>query len=204
MIRKGTITFWDDKKGFGFITPDSGKKEIFVHIKEFENRRFRPEIGKPLLYELSTGKDGRLCAKNARLTDKPPAEISKSTFFALGFISLIGTAIYFEKLQPEAIFIYLIFSIITYFTYAKDKKAAEHNSWRTPENTLHILALLGGWPGAMIAQQRLRHKSRKQPFRFIFWVTALANTSALILSTSPTGISWVKNTATTILRSFHS
>jgi uncharacterized membrane protein YsdA (DUF1294 family)/cold shock CspA family protein len=204
MIRKGTITFWDDKKGFGFITPDSGKKEIFVHIKEFENQRFRPEVGKSLQYELSTSKDGRLCAKNAHLSEKSLKEISKSTFFALGFITLIGTAVYLNELPPQTIFIYVFFCIITYLIYAKDKRAAEHSNWRTPENTLHILALIGGWPGAMIAQQKLRHKSKKQPFRFIFWVTALANTSALILITTPTGISWVKNTAIDLLRAFHS
>jgi uncharacterized membrane protein YsdA (DUF1294 family) len=52
-------------------------------------------------------------------------------------------------------------------------------AWRTAENRLHVLALLGGWPGALIAQQVLRHKSRKASFRFTFWVTVVLNCVAL-------------------------
>lgn len=190
MKTTGKIKFWDDKKGYGFITPDSGKKEIFVHIKEFENRRFRPEIGKPLTYELSTGRDGRLCAKNAKLAEKPPKEISKSVLLAVLFLVSISIAVFFHKLPSSTIFIYTILSIITYLMYAKDKSAAENGNWRTPENTLHILSILGGWPGAIIARKKLRHKSTKQPFRFIFWITTLVNTASLLWFTTPIGANW--------------
>ncbi|HBH72150.1 MAG TPA: hypothetical protein DDY43_01605 [Synechococcales bacterium UBA10510] len=40
---------------------------------------------------------------------------------------------------------------------------------------LHLLALLGGWPGGLIARHKLRHKTIKQPFRFIFWCTVVLN-----------------------------
>lgn len=52
-------------------------------------------------------------------------------------------------------------------------------SWRVPENTLHLLALLGGWPGALYAQQTLRHKTQKTSFRIVFWMTVLANSGGL-------------------------
>ena len=71
-------------------------------------------------------------------------------------------------IQPET-------SIITFIIYAKDKSAARQGHWRTKESTLHMLALLGGWPGALIAQQTLRHKSQKADFRFVFWVTVVLN-----------------------------
>lgn len=48
-------------------------------------------------------------------------------------------------------------------------------AWRTKESTLHTLALIGGWPGALIAQQLLRHKSRKNAFQFMFWTTVVLN-----------------------------
>jgi len=51
--------------------------------------------------------------------------------------------------------------------------------------TLNILA--GGWPGALVAQEKLRHKTRKQPFRFIFWVTVLMNCGAFIWFFTPAG-----------------
>jgi len=51
---------------------------------------------------------------------------------------------------------------------AFSKSAARKGAWRTQESTLHLLSLVGGWPGALVAQQKLRHKSKKQSFRFVF------------------------------------
>jgi uncharacterized membrane protein YsdA (DUF1294 family) len=73
---------------------------------------------------------------------------------------------------------YAVASAITFLVYAADKTAARKGRWRIPEATLHILALIGGWPGALIAQQLLRHKTQKQPFRFIFWITVILNLAA--------------------------
>jgi uncharacterized membrane protein YsdA (DUF1294 family) len=75
---------------------------------------------------------------------------------------------------------YLLISLLTFVIYAKDKSAAEKGSWRIPESTLHFLALIGGWPGALLAQQVLRHKSKKQPFRFVFYLTVLLNCGLLV------------------------
>ena len=73
--------------------------------------------------------------------------------------------------------------------YAVDKSAARKGAWRTQESTLHLLSLAGGWPGALVAQQKLRHKSRKQSFRFVFWVTVLLNCGAFVWLFTPTGAS---------------
>ena len=70
---------------------------------------------------------------------------------------------------------YFIMSLFTFYMYAKDKSAARNRTWRTKENTLHLLALFCGWPGAFMAQRMLRHKSSKQPFRLIFWLTVILN-----------------------------
>lgn len=40
MRTKGKITFWNDEKGYGFITPSAGLKQVFVHIRAFSNRSF--------------------------------------------------------------------------------------------------------------------------------------------------------------------
>ncbi len=76
---------------------------------------------------------------------------------------------------------YLIISLLAFIVYAKDKAAAKKGSWRIPESTLHLLSLLGGWSGALIAQQTLRHKSKKESFRFVFWTTVLLNCGAFAL-----------------------
>jgi len=74
---------------------------------------------------------------------------------------------------------YFIISVVTYITYAIDKSAAEHNRWRIQESTLHILSLIGGWPGALIAQRMLRHKTQKTSFQIIYWATVGFNMAGL-------------------------
>lgn len=70
---------------------------------------------------------------------------------------------------------YAVMSIASFALYGLDKAAARAGSRRTPEMTLHVMALLGGWPGALFAQRVFRHKTRKQPFRALSWCTVIAN-----------------------------
>jgi uncharacterized membrane protein YsdA (DUF1294 family) len=62
-------------------------------------------------------------------------------------------------------------SVATYATYGRDKRRAEAGGARTPESTLHLLSLLGGWPGALLAQARHRHKTGKPGFQLVFWAS---------------------------------
>jgi len=71
--------------------------------------------------------------------------------------------------------------------YAVDKSAAKKGIWRTQESTLHLLSLTGGWPGALVAQQKLRHKSKKESFRLVFWATVVLNLGAFVWLHTPTG-----------------
>jgi uncharacterized membrane protein YsdA (DUF1294 family) len=70
---------------------------------------------------------------------------------------------------------YVVLSVVAFFAYAVDKSAAIKGRWRTSESSLHLLGLACGWPGALLAQQFLRHKTAKPSFVFGFWVTVIAN-----------------------------
>ncbi|OJA04199.1 DUF1294 domain-containing protein [Halomonas sp. QHL1] len=70
---------------------------------------------------------------------------------------------------------YALISVIAYITYAIDKKAAIKNRRRVSEKSLHLLGLVGGWPGALLAQQQLRHKTQKTAFQVTFWLTVVVN-----------------------------
>lgn len=61
-------------------------------------------------------------------------------------------------------------SVLTFFAYFADKRCAQRGDWRLPESLLHLLAVLGGWPGAFLAQHQLRHKSSKLSFLVLFWL----------------------------------
>lgn len=75
----------------------------------------------------------------------------------------------------------LALNLLTFVVHALDKRAARGAQRRTPENTLHLLALAGGWPGAWLAQRRFRHKTQKLPFRLVFGLTVLLHGAALAL-----------------------
>lgn len=63
----------------------------------------------------------------------------------------------------------LAVSAFAFFAYRSDKRRAEAGAWRVPEATLHLLSLLGGWPGALLAQRAYRHKTAKLSFQVVFW-----------------------------------
>ncbi|WP_245574994.1 DUF1294 domain-containing protein [Chitinilyticum litopenaei] len=77
----------------------------------------------------------------------------------------------------------LAFSAIAFAAYGLDKARAQSGSWRITEATLHGWALLGGWPGAWLAQRVFRHKTRKAGFRGVFLATLLLNLAGLLALT---------------------
>jgi uncharacterized membrane protein YsdA (DUF1294 family) len=83
-------------------------------------------------------------------------------------------------------------NMLTFLVYAWDKSAARAGRWRTAESTLHLMALAGGWPGALLAQQWLRHKSVKPAFRAVFWATVVLNVAVWLWLCSPWGWSALK------------
>ncbi|MEG0182543.1 MAG: DUF1294 domain-containing protein [Stenotrophomonas sp.] len=74
---------------------------------------------------------------------------------------------------------YLAASAVAFLFYRHDKKAAQDGRQRTAEKTLQLLALIGGWPGALVAQSVLRHKNRKASFQAMFWGVVVVNVGAL-------------------------
>lgn len=187
MRSKGKITTWHDDKGYGFITPFDDSKSIFIHVNAFSHRERRPELGDVVTYSHAKDSRGRPCAAKAtlpgqKLRQQAPRRPSKpAIFFALSFLTSVGASFWYGSLPVEIFIFYAAISLITYFAYALDKSAAKRRrASRTPESTLQFLGLLGGWPGALIAQQTLRHKSKKTSFRIMYWATVLMNCAALI------------------------
>ena len=185
MRYQGKITNWKDDQGFGFITPNGGGKQVFVHIKAFANRQRRPVGSEIVTYQLKTDARGRAQAENVAFVGERVQSSTTSgrsnirLIFAAAFIVFVAALAFAGKL-PFAVFgLYVVISIVVFIVYALDKSAARKNQWRTPENTLHLLALIGGWPGALVAQKLLHHKSSKQSFQAVFWVTVVLNCGIL-------------------------
>nr|WP_285817753.1 DUF1294 domain-containing protein [Echinimonas agarilytica] len=101
---------------------------------------------------------------------------------------IVCFAVALGRVHYWILILYLVLSLLAFAMYAIDKSAAKKDRWRTSEKTLHWVALLGGWPGALIAQQTLRHKTQKRSFRMLFWATVVVNVIAFIGLTTPTGM----------------
>lgn len=91
------------------------------------------------------------------------------------FLAAVSALVWLEELPRWLLVTYIVLSVLTFLVYGWDKRAARLQQARVAESTLHLLAVIGGWPGALIAQNRLRHKSRKASFLLIFWCTVIVN-----------------------------
>jgi cold shock CspA family protein len=155
---EGVLKIWNDERGFGFIEPDRGDQEIFVHIKAFAPRSGRPQISQRVSFEVELGTEGKKRAKNVELVQTArsrmasrqpgPEKWGTATLVAIpAFLLLFLAVSIFWKPPLVVALVYVGASLVTLLAYAMDKAAAERGAWRTPESTLHALALAGGLAG---------------------------------------------------------
>jgi uncharacterized membrane protein YsdA (DUF1294 family)/cold shock CspA family protein len=192
MRLQGKVTRWKDDKGFGFIAPERGSDDIFLHISDMENRQKRPNVGDVVTFELSYDERRRKRARRVSYAggESVPNLPSLPTFAwvaPLGFFLFLGIMVLLGKLPAIVAVVYLVVSGITFAVYAGDKTAARDGAWRIPESTLLLLGLLGGWPGALVAQWVHRHKTRKTAFLVPFWGTIGVNLLVLALAFTAEG-----------------
>lgn len=193
---EGTVKTWNYDRGFGFIEPIKGGQEIFVHIKAFPSGTGRPVPNMKVTFEVELATDGKKRAKNvllvrparagSRPVGKSAAPWGKGSIVALGcfaFTYLVVTLVWGTTLYLALGF--LVMSVVCATAYWLDKTAAQKGQWRIPEATLLMLGMLGGWPGAIVAQQTLRHKTSKVSFRSAFWATVILNVGAFLVATTP-------------------
>ncbi len=193
---EGLLKTWNDERGFGFIEPVTGGQQVFVHIKAFPAGLGRPELNAKVSFEVEQTDEGKKRAKNvlmvrparasSRAVAKSPTRWGKSSIFALAAFALLYLVV--TLVWGTAILLalgYACMSLMCGLFYVHDKTAAQAGEWRTSEGTLLLLGLLGGWPGAIVAQQMLRHKTSKVSFRIAFWVTVVVNVGVFIAVTTP-------------------
>lgn len=193
---EGKLKSWNDERGFGFIAPRHGGQQIFVHIKSFDNRSGRPEPGLPVSFEVESDAEGKKRARRVQTLrasrparsaqDKSPAQWGTASYFAiLLFLVVFALAALFWRVPGWVALAYLALSVSCFSAYAIDKSAAVAGRRRIAESTLIFLGLVGGWPGAIVAQQLLRHKSIKAEFRSAFWGSVVVNVALFVGLSSP-------------------
>ncbi|HEY9541788.1 MAG TPA: cold shock and DUF1294 domain-containing protein [Luteimonas sp.] len=183
----GRISAWNDDKGYGFATPSGGGDRAFVHIKAFQPGSRRPVDGDLISYEVTRDARGRSNAAEVRFAGqriehrKPARSSARVPRALLGVACLLAVVLgtVFDVLPLVVALAGAGLSLLSYLMYWLDKEAAQGGAQRIPESTLHLVDLLGGWPGALIAQQQFRHKTVKRSFQFAFWCSVLANVAIM-------------------------
>ena len=192
---EGILTAWNDDRGFGYIESTQGGEPIFVHVSAWPRGSGRPQLKQAVSFEVEVGPKGKrvrnvqfLQSRRApRQSERASrAQWGTATLFALPAFLLVYVIVAILWKPPLWVAaLYVVASAATFIAYAADKSAATRGSWRTSESTLHLLSFAGGWPGALLAQQFLRHKSTKREFRQVFWTTVVLNVVALVVLASP-------------------
>lgn len=186
----GRVCEWDDDRGYGFVVPHDGGVRAFVHVKAFPFGSRRPVNGDLVSYETAPDAKGRIKAVNVRFAGQraaPPPRHRKEGLSrrlprrTLGVLVLFAVAASaaLGAVPPVVALGYGLMSLASFLAYWWDKDAAGAKARRTPEDTLHLLDLLGGWPGALVAQRQFRHKTVKASFQAVFWITVALNVAGV-------------------------
>ena len=217
MRKEGTIVRWDDAKGFGFIRSGASAQDVFVHVRDYSSAGEAPRQGLSVTFEdihvggkgpraVAVQPAGGAVTRRARpWTARPAASTRKQAarsgpqaaragaWAALPLMAVYGLGLTWLVLQRQVPWWVLPVSVLlnlgTFFAYWQDKHAAQKGRWRIKEDTLHLWSLAGGWGGAWIAQQVLRHKSSKASFRAAYWLTVMTHCAAAL------GIWWFLRSA---------
>ena len=202
MRDQGRLVEWFDEKGYGFIQPnDASKERVFLHIKDFARPGPRPIVGCALDYAVILDDQGRyraqqvtylkaaqiktLTAKQKTSINNKKEKLQPMQILCVGYILALVVLSFSGLLSGMVVLLISLMNVLSYWLYAQDKEAAQLGNRRIPENALHLVAFLGGWPAAWLAQQKLRHKTQKQPFRQIYFCTIAFNIILILWLISP-------------------
>lgn len=168
VVRTGKIVTWNSARGFGWLECEGEK--FFVHLREFKGTDIIPSLGVEFPFVVGTDVQGRPCAKgvDACLINGKIKPTGWLLFVALLVWPIAGAfALPISWWIP--ILQMIVMSAVIYRLYAYDKRQAILCGWRVPQTIMQLGELAGGWPGAYLAQKRLRHKSAKRSYQSIFW-----------------------------------
>ena len=192
MRETGVVKAWNPERGFGFVQRD-GAPDLFLHIKAFPRGAADPAVGDEVTFGVeSAARRQAACRPGPSWRAKryvPPVRPASPIIGALAILAFAAiyllVEIFWGPVPLWVLFLYLGVSAITFGAYAIDKSAARLRQRRVAETSLILLGMLGGWPGAILAQQMLRHKTAKPSFRAVFWASVLINVFVFVALNAP-------------------
>jgi uncharacterized membrane protein YsdA (DUF1294 family)/cold shock CspA family protein len=187
----GVVKAWNADRGFGFVRR-SGADDLFLHVKAFPRDSAEPAVGDEVTFEVEAQPDGKLRAARAQFASVAYTPPVRPTSPILGALAILAFAAIYLLVELNwgpvplwVLFAYLGVSAVTFGAYAIDKSAARLRQRRVAETSLILLGMFGGWPGGILAQQLLRHKTAKLSFRAVFWMSVLVNVFVFVALNAP-------------------
>jgi len=175
---KGVVVKFDPDRGFGFIRSKKLPTDVFVHIKDVKGQ-VSLRVGQKVTFSVVETRKG-LCAK-----DVVPGRLQASPFALYGSIAFIFMVSLFAvliALESNPVLAYIAsVNAVTFVLYGYDKSIAGSSVVRIPESVLHLLALIGGSPGAFVAQRAFRHKTIKRSFQGVYWLIVVVQAIVIFL-----------------------
>ena len=112
---------------------------------------------------------------NGSIRKKLPFPARLACFWPLAVVPASTLSFFLKQTLPGIVLAFVCNSLLTILFYREDKRLAEQQNWRIPEFYLHFWELACGWPGALYAQRRFRHKWKKLSYMVVFWLYVILN-----------------------------
>ncbi len=125
---------------------------------------------------------------NCHSKRKLPFPARLACFWPLAVVPGLCVFLWLKQPVPGIVLAFVLNSPLTVLFYREDKRLAERQNWRIPEFYLHFWELACGWPGALYAQRRFRHKWKKLPYMIVFWLYVILNICVVAWVVSPEAV----------------
>lgn len=190
----GRVSQWDAAKGLGFVQPEGGGERLLLRRADLQGRlrTQAPQPGEPVRFERAA--DGRRALRVYSLAPPParaaapapsasrPAGPGSNRLLVIPVFALLLGLLHWQQPLPRPVpLLYGALSTALFLVYGLDKWAARKGQSRVAEGSLHLIALMGGWPGALLGQQLFRHKTAKPSFLRLTWAMVALNIALLLL-----------------------
>lgn len=178
----GEIIQWQPEKSSGLVQVAQLDEPIIFHLHDVENPQISPQVGEKVTiqaaYDANTLRwTATQITSEQRQQQMQQQKIKKPAFLWQGVLfGLVATAVWLLVLamtERWLIIPTIFMSVISFALFAIDKYKARHQQWRIAESSLHLMDLLGGWCGGLLAMTALRHKIHKKSFLVIFIITVI-------------------------------
>lgn len=165
---KGVVVKFDNQRGYGFIRPDDGGPDVFVHVSRVQGRQ-ELEVGQRVEFQVRDTERGP-SAYNVIPGRKSRSPVVQFALVAL-ILALSGTLLLYSLFSLHWFLgWFLSASVVAFVLFGFDKQSARMGRLRVPELVLHGMAFVGGSFGALLGMRVFHHKTAKREFRVVMWL----------------------------------